>query len=88
MHRLAYRNFGTHESLVTNQSVEATAGIAGVRWYEIRSPGDAPVIHQQGTFAPDASFRWMGSMAMDGNGNMALGYSKSSASEYPSIAVT
>ena len=34
--RLAYRNFGTYEALVTNQSVEARPGIAGVRWYEIR----------------------------------------------------
>jgi hypothetical protein len=35
-HRLAYRNFGGHESMVTNQSVEAQPGIAGVRWYEVR----------------------------------------------------
>ena len=38
MHRLAYRNFGDHESLVTNQSVEAAPSIAGIRWYEIRDP--------------------------------------------------
>ncbi len=42
MHRLAYRNLGTHESLVANQSVEAVAGMAGIRWYEVRDPdGDA-----------------------------------------------
>src|SRR4030095_3724418 len=34
--RLAYRNFIGHEALVTNQSVEALPGAAGVRWYEIR----------------------------------------------------
>src|SRR5919198_819253 len=49
--RLAYRNFGDHESLVTDQSVEARKGIAGVRWYELRSPAD-PVLYQQGTYAP------------------------------------
>ena len=36
-------------------------------------------IYQQGTYAPDANFRWMGSIAMDGDGNIALGYSASRA---------
>jgi hypothetical protein len=54
--RLAYRNFGTHESLVTSQSVEARRGIAGMRWYELRRPGDQPLVYQQGTYArPTAS---------------------------------
>ena len=73
--RLQYRNFKTYESLVTNQSVEATPGVAGVRWYEIRSP-QTPVIYQQGTYAPgDGVHRWMGSVAQDKNGNLAAGYS-------------
>ncbi len=88
MYRLAYRNFGDHESLVVNHTVGTVDGSAAPRWYEIRNPGDAPVIYQQGTYAPDASFRWMGSIAMDGNGNMALGYSRSSATMHPAIAVT
>jgi hypothetical protein len=50
--RLAYRNFGIYESLVTNQSVEARPGIAGVRWYEIRRTGGAFSVFQQGTHAP------------------------------------
>src|SRR5207237_572209 len=41
-----------------------------------------------GTFAPDAAYRWMGSAAMDRLGNIAIGYSKSSSSVYPSIAIT
>jgi hypothetical protein len=86
MFRLAYRNFGDHEALVVNHSVLADARI-GVRWYEVRSPGSSPVIYQQGTFAPtDTLYRWMGSAAQDHNGNMAIGYSTSSASTYPSIA--
>jgi hypothetical protein len=74
---LAYRNFKDYESLVTNQSVEARPGVAGVRWYEIRrnAAGDYS-LYQQGTYAPsDGVHRWMGSIAMDRNGNMALGYS-------------
>ena len=74
--RLAYRNFGTYESLVTNQSVEATAGVAGARWYEIRRTNGTYSIYQQGTYAPaDGVHRWMGSIAQDKKGNMALGYS-------------
>ena len=74
-YRLQYRNFKTYESLVTNQSVEARPGIAGVRWYEIRNPRD-PVVYQQGTYAPnDGVHRWMGSVAQDKFGNMAAGYS-------------
>jgi hypothetical protein len=74
--RLAYRNFGTYESLVTNQSVEALPGVAGPRWYEIRRTGGTYSVFQQGTFAPnDGVHRWMGSIAQDKNGNMALGYS-------------
>lgn len=86
MFRLAYRNFGTHESLVANHSVIADARI-GVRWYEVRSPGSSPTIHQQSTFAPtDTLYRWMGSIAMDNDGNIAAGYSTSSASTFPSLA--
>src|SRR5439155_10267754 len=60
--RLAYRNFGTYESLVTNQSVEAMPSVAGVRWYEIRRTGGTYSVYQQGTYAPgDGVHRWMGS---------------------------
>jgi hypothetical protein len=60
----------------------------GVRWYEIRSPNGTPTVYQQGTFAPDSSFRWMGSVGMDASGNIALGYSVSSSSMFPSIVFT
>jgi Carboxypeptidase regulatory-like domain len=87
--RLAYRNFGTHESLVTNQSVEATTGLAGIRWWEIRSPNNNPTIFQEGTYAPDAVNRWMGSLAMDRLGNMGLGFSVSDATSiFPGIRYT
>ncbi len=91
--RLAYRNFGTHASLVTNQSVEASPGMAGVRWYELRStpPTVDPTLFQQGTYNPgstDGIFRWMGSIAMDHVGNMALGYSVSNASLFPGVRYT
>src|SRR5438270_9225352 len=89
MYRLAYRIFGTdHASMVVNHSVVAGSSV-GVRWYELRALAGTPTqfsLFQQGTFAPDAAYRWMGSAAMDGAGNIAIGYSKSSSSVYPSIA--
>ena len=87
MYRLAYRNFGDHEALVVNHSVTAGTG-TGIRWYEVRSPGGTPVVFQQGTFAPDTSFRWMGSAAMDHVGNIAVGYSVSSTAINPGIRFT
>jgi len=74
--RLAYRNFKNYESLVTNQSVEALPGVAGVRWYEVRRTGSTYSVYQQGTYAPnDGVHRWMGSIAQDKKGDMGLGYS-------------
>jgi len=74
--RLAYRNFKTYDAMVTNQSVEALPGVAGVRWYEIRRTGNTYSVYQQGTYAPgDGVHRWMGSVAQDKKGNMAVGYS-------------
>jgi hypothetical protein len=85
-HRIAYRNFGDHEALVLNHPVEAGNGILGIRWYELRPDASGAVaVFQQGTFAPDATHRFMGSAAMDKNGNLAVAYSASSDTTYPSI---
>lgn len=90
MYRLQYRNFGTHESLVVNQVVDVNgADLAGIRWYELRKAGGGPwSIFQQGDYSPDGTNRWMGSIALDKNGNMALGYSVSSATVFPGIRYT
>ncbi|UCC63814.1 MAG: carboxypeptidase regulatory-like domain-containing protein, partial [Anaerolineae bacterium] len=86
MHRLPYRNFGAHQTLVANLTVDADGtDHAGVRWFELRKTGSGWSIYQQGTYAPDSDHRWMGSLAMDKVGNIALGYSVSSHSTYPSI---
>lgn len=87
--RLAYRNFGTHQAMVTNQSVEAAPKQAGTRWYELRNTGGGWGVHQQGTYAlADRVHRWMGSIAMDADGNMALGYSVTSNQVYPGVRFT
>jgi hypothetical protein len=84
MYRLAYRNFGDHESIVANHTVSAGTN-TGVRWYEVRNPSGTPTVYQQGTYAPDSDNRWMASVAMDKSGNVGVGYSVASASTYPSI---
>jgi len=88
--RLAYRNFKDYETLVTNQSVEALPGVAGVRWYEIRRVNGSYSLYQQGTYAPnDGVHRWMGSVTQDKKGNMALGYSVVNGVDvYPGIRYT
>jgi hypothetical protein len=92
MYRLALRMFPDHEAMVVNHSVQSPQGGTGVRWYELRSPvssNGAFSLYQQGTYAPDASYRWMGSAAMDASGNIALGYSVSNAKTiYPSLSFT
>jgi len=83
MHRLVYRRFSDgHESIVANHSVGSPAAI---RWYEIRSPNGTPTIFQQGTFRPDSNWRWMGSIATDKVGDIAVGYSVSGGNMYPAI---
>lgn len=88
MFRLQYRNFGDHHTLVTNHTVNVAPGSgnqAGIRWYELRDTGSGWTIHQQGTYAPDSAHRWMGSAAMDKDGNLAIGFSRSSTVDFPSI---
>jgi hypothetical protein len=87
MHRLAYRTFSTHQTLVVNHTVDAGNDRAGIRWYELRKSGSNNwSIFQQGTYAPnDGNHRWMGSIAMDKDGNIGLGYSVSSDTTFPSI---
>jgi len=87
MYRLAFRRFGDHEALVVNHSVTAGTSV-GVRWYELRAPvsnASTWSVFQQGTYAPDATFRWMGSAAMDQAGDIAIGYSASSTAVHPAI---
>jgi hypothetical protein len=89
MFRNQYRSFGSYQTMVTCHTVNASGGQAGCRWYELRNYGSGWSIYQQGTYAPDAVNRWMPSVAMNGNGDIALGFSLSDAtSTYPSIHYT
>ncbi len=85
MFRLAYRNINGHESLLGNYTVLSNA-VTGVRWFEMRNAtSGTPTIFQEGTYQPDTDWRWMGSIAMDTVGNIALGYSASSPTINPQL---
>ncbi|MBK9527816.1 MAG: hypothetical protein IPO41_05745 [Acidobacteria bacterium] len=96
MNRLVYRNFGTHETLVGNFVTNVGAASpnsahrGGVRWFELRRVGAGSwTLHQEGTFAPTVDDnRWMAAIAMDGSGNIALGYNISSSTIFPGLRYT
>jgi len=89
MFRLQYRNFGSHQTLMVNHTVDATGSDrAGIRWYELRDTGSGWNVYQQATYSPDGANRWVGSIAMNGAGDIGLGYSVSSTSISPSIRFT
>jgi hypothetical protein len=86
MFRLPYRYMNGTEILVANHTVDAdSTNHAGVHWMELRKNGGLWSMHQDGVFAPDDDHRWMGGIAMDQAGNIAVGYSVSSETTYPSI---
>ncbi len=89
MFRVQYRNFGTYTTMVLNHTVDVDGnGLAGIRWYELRDSldGDGWEIYQQGTYSPDGDHRWMASIAMNGEGTIAIGFTVSNATSiYPSM---
>jgi hypothetical protein len=83
MARVVYRRINGHEAIVAVHSVNTSVGGGGVRWYELRLDAHRNVkLFQQGTYAPDSAFRWMASPAIDGAGNIGIGYSYGSPTEY------
>lgn len=88
MHRMNVRDFGSHLSMVANHTVETTTGTAGIRWYEFRNTGGNWTLYQEGTYSPDTADRWMGSIAINAAGEISLGYSHSSSTDFPSIRFT
>jgi cysteine-rich repeat protein len=89
MWRLQYRNFGSHETLVGNLTTDVSGtDRGGIRWFELRNSGSGWALFQEGTYSPDTDNRWMGSIAMDQAGNMALGYSVVSPTQFTDIRYT
>jgi hypothetical protein len=96
MYRFAYWNDGPKvaanprgtQHWLTNVDVAASGGQIGVRWMEITAPAQkvnvaALSVAQQGTYAPNGNWRWMGSVARDKAGNILVGYSESCGDTCP-----
>lgn len=94
LRRLAWRVVDGEAVMVVTQVVDAGGGTAGKRWWELRSSttaqeGPGWSIFQEGTYSPDSVGRFMGSVAVNKIGDIALGYSVSDAtSVLPGIRVT
>ena len=96
MYRFAYRRNTTAssaETAVVNHSVKVSGNnqnqVVGIRWYQLGNlTSGTPTVLQQATYSPDSTSRWMGSIAEDKAGNIAVGYSASSSSKYPSVYYT
>ncbi len=83
MQRLVYRRIGNHQWIVASDSVDTKAGGGGVRWYEFElNKQFDPQLYQQGTYAPDANYRWMPSMDIDHVGDIGVGYSFGGPQEF------
>ena len=84
MFRLAYRNFGDHESMVVAHAVapgKASTAKVATRWYELRSTGGDFSLYQSGTYQSQTDNLWMASIAMDKQGNIAMGMSADSKTD-------
>ncbi len=91
MNHSQYRNFGGHESIVLNFISDASGdNLSGIRWMELRRLNNCEdwLVHQEGTYAPDADHRFMGGIAIDAFGNIGLAYNISNIDRFPSIAFT
>jgi hypothetical protein len=92
MSRIPYRRRNTIDTLILNHSVFVSGyggdSSTGIRWYELHNPNGVPTVAQSGTYAPDETARWMGTVGMDKQGNIALGYSASGKTVRPSIRIT
>jgi hypothetical protein len=101
MNRLQYRNRGGIETLVASTTVnvsgvaptDQTLYQGGVRYFQLQrnTPGSPWLLYDNATFSPDAGNpatglnRWLPSAALDHQGNLAVSYSTSSPSVFPSI---
>lgn len=90
MYMTNYRRFPTYNAAVLNFVVDLDGNdaLAGIRWFELRqaNDGDPWTIYQEGTYVqPDGHSAFAGSIAMDAQGNIGLGYTIVSTTMFPSI---
>jgi hypothetical protein len=89
MYHLDYvRDLGGTQHLVATQTVNVGSNHAAVRWYELRNGAGTWSVGAQGTYAPDSDSRFMSSGGIDNSGELAIAYSITSSTTYPSLSYT
>lgn len=95
MNQAQYRRFGGYNTAIFNFVVDTDASggeLAGIRWYELRQTSDGQpwTIYQEGTYISPVGGKhaFSGSMAMNGNGDIAMGYTTISNTERIAIQYT
>src|SRR3984893_5378528 len=89
---LVYENLAGVESLYVSHTVNNNQGGTGptaIRWYQFNVTGSTipstPVPQQTFNNGGDGLWRWMPSISVDALGNVAVGYTSSSATTMPAI---
>ncbi len=94
MYPLIYQNRGGIESIYGVQTIllatdNTLTGPTAVRWYQFNMTGNTipatPVQQQDWNNGADGLYRWMPSINVDKQGNVAIGYSTSSTTLNPEI---
>lgn len=91
MHKIYYRSFGNHASIVLNHTVDAAypgEPRAAIRWYELRNHGNGWEVYQQSTFSPDTDARFMGTININRAGQIGIAYNLSGPGKYASLYFT
>lgn len=99
MYRAAARTFAPGApfttSMVINHHVLGPSNQGAIKWvqFDLKQGVGTPAamvksIVDEGTFAPDTRTRWMGSVALDKNGNIGVGYTRSSSTSNPAIMLS
>jgi hypothetical protein len=91
MWRLQHRTINDKQYLVGNMVTDVDGNdLHGIRWFQLERPAatvsEGWSLADEGTYTlGDTVNRWMASTAMDGDGNIAIGYNVSDANTFPGM---
>ena len=90
MYRAQWNSFVGTNRVVLNWGVLIGSAQRSIKWVELRQDQTSKVwsLFQEGIYTPDAADRWLGSIAMNCNGDIALCYSMTSSSIPMCLAYT
>ena len=87
MYPVTYRMFDDHESMVCCLTIW-DGNTHYPKWFELRKDSDDWYVYQQGNYSPDNTHRYQPSISINGNGDIAMGYTVSDEETFPSIRMT